>query len=247
MFGGGMASAKSGPAVETTEAEEAHQIIEERLQALMWMTWDELSEYDERTEQVVTPSGRRFELYSCAYWDMEPWQSGLNIEVKVRPESGWRRRWRYRGFAERGDAGDAPPDPPPGWVPYRKRKRGQPGPPLPAPPALLQREFEAHRRSSFPSLSTDDETASAAHAELAELDGHVAGLLSHIVGGSDLPSGMKLRLDPALRERLATLAESSDWSLSNDGAALLWTYDRLAQLTRLGERALKYRGTASPR
>jgi hypothetical protein len=40
------------------------------------LSWEELDAHGKRTEEVVTPVGRRLRVKSIAFWDMEAWALG---------------------------------------------------------------------------------------------------------------------------------------------------------------------------
>jgi len=73
------------------------------------LSWEELDAYGKQEETVVAPCGARFRVKSLAFWDMEEWNSGLNIAVKVYTTKGIRRFWPYTAYADRGDYDDPVP------------------------------------------------------------------------------------------------------------------------------------------
>jgi hypothetical protein len=85
-----------------SRAKEAKEIIRSRVNDFDHMSYQELHEYGERVEEVVSESGRRFRVETDAFWDVEPWQSSMYVQVKVRPIRGWRRWWAYKFFQDRG-------------------------------------------------------------------------------------------------------------------------------------------------
>jgi hypothetical protein len=76
------------------------------------LSWSELDAYGERTEQGTAPSGRVFRIRSRAYWDMEPWASGIEISVKAYAPGGLRRIRGYKARRTRGGPNDPVPPPP---------------------------------------------------------------------------------------------------------------------------------------
>ena len=73
------------------------------------LSWEELDAYGKRTEEVVTPIGRRLRIKSHVFWDMEEWASGIYVIVRVRPGKGWRRFLGESAVETRGDADDPVP------------------------------------------------------------------------------------------------------------------------------------------
>jgi hypothetical protein len=93
-------------------AAEGRALADAKADEVARLSWEELDTYGERTEQSTAPSGRVFRISSRAYWDMEPWASGIEIIVKVSPPSGVRRFWRYKARRTRGGPDDPIPSPP---------------------------------------------------------------------------------------------------------------------------------------
>ena len=76
------------------------------------LSWEELDAYGKRTEEVVTPVGRRLRVTSNVFWDMDEWDSGLYVIVRVRPGWGLRRFLGESAVETRGDYDDpVPPRP----------------------------------------------------------------------------------------------------------------------------------------
>jgi hypothetical protein len=88
---------------------EARTIARRKAADMEALSWEELDAYGERQETVTAPSGATFRVKSLAYWDMEEWNSGLDIVVKVYPSKGLRRFWPYKAYAGRGDYHDPIP------------------------------------------------------------------------------------------------------------------------------------------
>jgi hypothetical protein len=64
-------------------ATEGQALADAKADEIARLSWNELDAYGERTEQSTAPSGRVFRVSSRAYWDMEPWASGIEISVKA--------------------------------------------------------------------------------------------------------------------------------------------------------------------
>ena len=76
------------------------------------LSWEELDAYGKRTEEVLTPMGRRLRVKSDVFWDMDEWDSGMYVVVRVRPGRGWRRLLGESAVETRGDYDDpVPPRP----------------------------------------------------------------------------------------------------------------------------------------
>ena len=76
------------------------------------LSWEKLDAYGKRTEEVITPTGRRLRVKSYVFWDMEEWASGMYVIVRVRPGRGWRRFLGESAVETRGDYDDpVPPRP----------------------------------------------------------------------------------------------------------------------------------------
>jgi hypothetical protein len=91
---------------------EGQTLVNEKADEIAQLGWGDLDAYDERTEEIASPSGRVSRVTSRVYWDMEPWASGINISVKARPDGGLRRLWRYKAWRTRGGPDDPVPPPP---------------------------------------------------------------------------------------------------------------------------------------
>jgi hypothetical protein len=88
---------------------EGRLVAEAKAAELAAMTWDELDAYGERVENVTAASGRTFRVKSFAFWDMDEWESGINIVVKAYAPSGLRRLWGYKAWKTRGGPDDLVP------------------------------------------------------------------------------------------------------------------------------------------
>ena len=91
------------------ESEEAQAILRPRMDILRRMSWEELADFGEQTEHVVSPSGRRFRVVVGAFWDMAEWESGMELYAKAYGERGLRRRFPYQLCESRGGPGDPVP------------------------------------------------------------------------------------------------------------------------------------------
>jgi hypothetical protein len=103
------------------ERDDAFALIRPRIDRWTSASWEELDRLEgggEVEEEAVAPSGKRYRVRTYAFWDMEPWESGMYVIVKVYGRSGWRKRWPYKGAIQRGDADDWPEEPVSGtrWV-----------------------------------------------------------------------------------------------------------------------------------
>jgi hypothetical protein len=88
---------------------EAKTIAMDKARSIAALSWEELDAYGKREETVTAPSGATLRVKSQAYWDMEEWNSGLDIVVKVYPTKGLRRFWPYKWGASRGWPDDPVP------------------------------------------------------------------------------------------------------------------------------------------
>lgn len=93
-------------------ATEGQALADAKADEIARLSWQELDTYGERTEQSIGPSGRVFRVRSRAYWDMEPWASGIEIIVKANAPSGIRRIWGCKARRTRGGPDDPVPPPP---------------------------------------------------------------------------------------------------------------------------------------
>ena len=75
---------------------EVTELLTTNLERLRALTWDELDSYGKRRHEVAGPSGRRYEVTTNTFWDMEEWASGMYVIVKVRPRRGLRRAFAYK-------------------------------------------------------------------------------------------------------------------------------------------------------
>ena len=92
-------------------ATEGQALADAKADEIARLSWNELDAYGERMEQGTAPSGRVFRVNSRAYWDMEPWASGIEISVKACASGGVRRIWGYKARTTRGSPDDPVPRP----------------------------------------------------------------------------------------------------------------------------------------
>jgi hypothetical protein len=62
------------------------------------LSWEKLDSYEPHDDQVTLESGHTFRVKSSAFWDMDAWQSDMQVSVKVYSSHGWRR---YRPYTAR--------------------------------------------------------------------------------------------------------------------------------------------------
>ena len=93
-------------------ASEGQALADAKADEIARLAWNELDAYGERTEQGIVPSGSVFRVSSRAYWDMDPWASGIEIRVKAYAPGGIRRIWGYKARRTRGGPRDRVPPPP---------------------------------------------------------------------------------------------------------------------------------------
>jgi hypothetical protein len=93
-------------------ASEGREIAQAKAKALAALSWEDLDAYGKRTEEVVSPTGRRFRVKSFVFWDMDEWASGMYIIVKAYPPSRWRRPFGYSAVETRGGPDDPVPERP---------------------------------------------------------------------------------------------------------------------------------------
>ena len=91
---------------------EGQRLADAKADEITALTWHDLDRYGQRTETVTGAGGGVFRVVSRAYWDMEPWASGIEISVKVSAPSGVRRFRRYKARRTRGGPDDPVPPPP---------------------------------------------------------------------------------------------------------------------------------------
>jgi hypothetical protein len=91
---------------------EGQSLADAKADEIAQLSWEELDAYGERTEQSTTPSGAVFRVSSRAYWDMEPWASGIEISVRAYAAGGMRQIWGYKARRTRGGPDDPVPPPP---------------------------------------------------------------------------------------------------------------------------------------
>lgn len=90
------------PRHRSATSNEGRLLAAEHAAALAELPLRQLDSYGSRRETLRAVSGKRYVVRSVAYWDAEPWESGLYIIVKVRPTKGWWRRiWPYRAVVVR--------------------------------------------------------------------------------------------------------------------------------------------------
>ena len=104
-----------------SERADAKALIEPRIERWKHASWEELDRLESISgieEEALAPSGKPYRVRTHAFWDMEPWQSGMYVRVDVYGRSAWRKRWPYKGAIQRGGADDGPDEPVPGtrWV-----------------------------------------------------------------------------------------------------------------------------------
>ena len=91
---------------------EGQTLADAKADEIAQLSWEELDAYGERTEQITAPSGSLFRVRSRAYWDMEPWASGIEVSVKAYAAGGMRRIWGNKARRTRGGPDDpVPPSP----------------------------------------------------------------------------------------------------------------------------------------
>jgi hypothetical protein len=91
---------------------EGQALADEKADEIAALSWPELNSYGERAEVATAPTGQVFRVKSRAYWDMEPWESGMNISVRAYAPKGLRRFWGYKAWRTRGDKNDPIPESP---------------------------------------------------------------------------------------------------------------------------------------
>jgi hypothetical protein len=91
---------------------EGQIVADAKADEIVALSWRELDAYGDHVDVATAPSGRAFRVKSRAFWDMEPWASGVNISVKAYAMSGVRRFWGFRAWRTRGSADDPVPDAP---------------------------------------------------------------------------------------------------------------------------------------
>jgi hypothetical protein len=98
----------------------------------------------------------------------------------------------------------------------------------------LQDALERLRTTPFPEDSGTSEQLSELHAELAEYDGHVAGVASSVLGGSQVERGL-LQQDRTLRSRLALLAANAENPVRYEARQHLDYCGRLDELLHIAQ------------
>jgi hypothetical protein len=102
----------------------------------------------------------------------------------------------------------------------------------------LKISFEEFKALPFPDDS-DDPNLSEIHAELAEYDGFVAGLIDSILAGAKvLPN--ELQIDKKLRSRLTELLNSSNTEVKNEAESYLEYLNKLEQLVQSARLVARY-------
>jgi hypothetical protein len=91
---------------------EGQTIADAKAEEIAALSWRELDAYGERVDAAAAPSGRTFTVRSRAFWDMEPWASGMNISVKAYATTGFRRIRSFKAWRTRGGADDPVPEAP---------------------------------------------------------------------------------------------------------------------------------------
>ncbi len=91
---------------------EGQALADAKADELAALRWEELDAFGERVETATGPSGRAYQMRSRVYWDMEPWASGMNIDVKAYAPDGLRHVWGYKARRTRGGPDDLVPTPP---------------------------------------------------------------------------------------------------------------------------------------
>lgn len=94
---------------------------------------------------------------------------------------------------------------------------------------ILRDALNSLRKSSFPGDSPTSDTLSELHAELAEYDGHVAGVVASLLGGSRVEPRL-LEPDLKLRSRLELFAENASEPLRSEARQHLSYCERLDRL-----------------
>lgn len=91
---------------------EARALAEDRLRELAALPLEELLRFEEQSadEEVTAPSGRTYRVHTDAFWDWDPYDSDLYVQVGVSGRGG---RWwdRYGGTHLRGPDTEFEPDP----------------------------------------------------------------------------------------------------------------------------------------
>ena len=87
----------------TAERDEARALLDAAIAEIERLSWDDLDQYEERSSQVSTGSGREFVVRTMAYWDMDAWESDMWIVARARLCQGESvRRWPYTARTIRG-------------------------------------------------------------------------------------------------------------------------------------------------
>ena len=84
------------------EAAEARALAHRKAQEVSALPWDELDRYGEKVEEVELPTGKKARVKICAFWDMDDWESDMNVIVKVYAPRGCRRYWPWKAARVRG-------------------------------------------------------------------------------------------------------------------------------------------------
>ena len=92
-----------------TVPNEARRLAQATAADIAALSWEELDAYGKRDEQVVGKSGCVFRVRSHAFWDMDEWASGIQVNVKVYALRGLRSVWPYKASATRGGPSDPVP------------------------------------------------------------------------------------------------------------------------------------------
>jgi hypothetical protein len=79
--------------VSSGVVDDPRQLARAKAKEIAGLSWEELDAYGKQVEDVMSPTGRRFRVKSHAFWDMEAWESGMYVIVRVHPTPRWRRFW----------------------------------------------------------------------------------------------------------------------------------------------------------
>jgi hypothetical protein len=82
--------------------EDPRRLAQAEAKKIASLSWEQLDGYGKKSEEVVTPAGRRFRVKSIAFWDMEAWASAMYVIVRVYPIPRWHRFWGYGAVETRG-------------------------------------------------------------------------------------------------------------------------------------------------
>jgi hypothetical protein len=102
----------------------------------------------------------------------------------------------------------------------------------------LHRAFERLREAPFPRDSESSDALSDLHAELAEYDGHVAGIAASLLGGAPVDRSL-LAADEALGEQLERAAHGQEGQTRKDAEAYLAYYGLLEAVLAAARRCAR--------